>query len=77
MGLDVQSFTSAKIYERTCGRGQKGIGVLTRVFDPLKRREIKGRLDTSILDCSATQPGRVLEPKSPSEESGVLTSLPN
>ena len=72
----MQSFTSAKIYERTCERGQKGMGEFDQGTDPLKSREIKGRLGASILDCSIARPPGGPGAKSPSEESGVLTSLP-
>lgn len=37
-------------------KGPEGDRSVDQESDPLKRREIKGRLDTSILDCSAAQP---------------------
>lgn len=37
-------------------KGPEGDGRVDQGSDPLKRREIKGRLGTSIVDCSAAQP---------------------
>ena len=50
-------------------KGPEGDGRVNQGSDPLKRREIKGRLGASILDCSVARPSGSPGAKSPSEES--------